>query len=150
MLLSNVSDEQLLTSQIVTTVFLCLLAAGILYNLYRVVRSKETVRRVISACIVLALSVVAFFTAKEYTSQALLLSDASFVQGTTLGYCSVPGLGRGIRFEYVVHGKVYRNCNTFHPVPVDSVQVEGGRYMVRYSESDPSDGRMDFRHPAGE
>lgn len=148
MLLSNVSDEQLLTSQIVTTVFLCLLTAGILYNLYRVFRTKETVRRVISACIVVTLGIVAYFVVGEYEAQASLLKEARYTPGKTIGYCDVTGLGRGIRFEYSVNGTVYRLCNTVHPVPIDSVTVPGGLYMVRYSEHDPGNGRIDFRRPA--
>lgn len=147
MLLSNVSDEQLLTSQIVTILFLCLITLGIVYNLYKVVRSKETVRRVISAGIVVVLGITAYFTNREYRIQASLLSDAHYVPGRTVEYCSVTGLGKGVRFEYTIHGKVYRVCNTVHPVPIDSVVVPDGQYMVRYSEHDPGNGRIDFRHP---
>lgn len=145
MLLSNVSDEQLLTSQIVTTVFLCLLAIAIGYNLYKAVRSKETIRRVISACIVVVLGIVAYFTIQEYGVQSSLLSDAGFAPGKTLGYCDVTGLGKGVLFEYEVQGRVYQNCNTVHPFPIDSVVVPSGIYLVRYSKDNPGDGRMDFR-----
>ncbi|MBS1949114.1 MAG: hypothetical protein JST47_15235 [Bacteroidetes bacterium] len=144
MLLNIVTDEQLLISQIVKTVLLCLVGLGIVYNLSKIIRTKENIRRIISCFILLVLCVAAFFTAREYRIESPMLSHPKYVQGTTIGYCNVTGLGLGIEFEYEVNGQVFRNCNTFYPVPRDNIVVPKGKYMVRYSEKYVEDGRMDF------
>lgn len=144
LLLNIVTDEKLLTSQIIKIVLLCLVGLGIVFNLINIIRTKTTVRRLINAVLLLALSVFAFFVFKEYRLESSLLNNAKYVEGITLGYCDVTGLGEGIEYEYQVDGKVYKGCNTYHPIPKDSIIVPGGRYMVRYSEHYIEKGRMDF------
>ncbi len=147
MLLNIVTDEQLLTSQIVKTVLLCLIAVGIIFNIIRIFRLQENVRRVINSCILVILCIAAYFTLKQYIIESSLLKHPEYIQGNTIGYCSVTGLGQGIEFEYEVDGQVFHNCNTYYPISKDSIKVPDGKYMVRYSAKCISEGRMDFKMP---
>lgn len=147
MLLNIVTDEKLLTSQIVKIVLLCITCGGIIVNLIKFIRIKETKRRVIIFLTLLGLCFATYYILNEYFMERSLLHNPKYVTGTTLGYCSVTGLGEGIEFEYEVNGKKIRNCNTYYPLFKDSINVPNGKYIVRYSENDITDGRMDFKKP---
>lgn len=146
MLLNIVSDEELLTSQIVKTILLVLITIGIIYNIYKIVRSETKVRRIInlSILIFLVLSIILVF--REYKYETTLLKETKYTTGVTIGYCSVFARGEGIEFEYEIDGKKYRCCNTFHPVPKDSIVVPGGKYKVRYTKKYINKGRMVFKN----
>ena len=145
MLLNIVTDEELLTSQIVKTILLILTVAGIIYNLFRIVRATSKSRRIINTAFFIFLFVALIFVFKEYRVEAALLKKPEYIQGTTVGYCTVFARGQGIEFEYEVNGQKFRTCNTFHPVSKDSIIVPGGKYQVRYSNKFPGKGRMNFR-----
>jgi hypothetical protein len=82
---------------------------------------------------------------KEYMVEGAMLRHPQYVKGHTMGYCSVFALGKGIEFEYEINGKRFRNCDTFYPLPKDSIKVPGGEYRVRYAKKFPERGRMDFQ-----
>ena len=160
MLLNIVTDEELLTSQIVKTILLIVAGAGIIYNIFRIVRAelknlpalteppqRQAGKRNLSFIIFVILTVIIFFVFKEYRVEAALLKNPEYVQGTTVGFCNVFARGQGIEFEYEVAGQKFSNCNTFHPVSKDSIIVPGGKYMVRYSKKIPGAGRMNFHNP---
>lgn len=144
MLLNIVTNEELLTSQIVKTILLFLLGGGIVYNIIRIIRSGSKTKRIINTVILTILSVILIFVIKEYRIEAALLKAPEYVQGTTVGYCSVFAEGNGIEFEYEVDGQKYHNCNTYHPISKDSIIVPGGVYRVRVSKRFPGQARMDF------
>ena len=148
MLLNIVTDEELLTSQIVKTILLFIVGGGIIYNLFRIIRAESKKKKVINSVILITLSVIIVFVYKEFRVEAELLKNPKYVQGTTIGYCSVFARGEGIEFEYELNGKKFRNCNTFHPIPKDSIVVPVGKYMVRYSEKFSDAGRMNFKMKA--
>ncbi len=148
MLLNIVTDEELLTSQIIKTIVLCLAGAGIIYNLIKIFRTDSGKKRAINSIIFSILSVAIFLVIKEYRVEAALLSKPEYVQGTTIGYCNVFARGQGIEFEYELNGQKFRNCNTFHPISKGSIVVPGGMYQVRYSAKFPGSGRMNFRKKA--
>ena len=144
MLLNIVTDEELLTSQIVKTILLAIIATGIAYNLFRVMRN-ETIGKKLANITLLSLLVVVFsFVFRQYRLEAALLKSPEYITGTTTGYCSVFAQGLGIEFEYEAKGKKFVNCNTFHPIPKKNIQVPGGKYLVRFSNKYPGKGRMDF------
>lgn len=145
MLLNIVTDEELLTSQIIKTIVLCLAGGGIIYNVFKIIRSESGKKKLINSIILAILSVAIFMVLKEYRIEAALLKSPQYVQGTTVGHCDVFARGKGIEFEYEVDGRKYRNCNTYHPVSKDSILVPGGKYQVRYSIKFPGSGRMNFR-----
>lgn len=145
MLLNIVTDEELLTSQIIKTIVLCLAGAGIIYTGIKIFRTESGKKRVFRSIFLLFLSAVIFFVFKEYRIEAALLGKPEYVQGTTTGYCSVFARGEGIEFEYELNGQKFRNCNTFHPLSKDSIVVPGGKYRVRYAAKFPGLGRMNFR-----
>lgn len=145
MLLNIVTNEELLTSQIVKTILLFLLGAGIIYNVLRFIRVESKTKKIINIVILTILSALLFFVFKEYRVEAALLKKPEYVQGVTIGYCDVFARGQGIEFEYEVNGRKFRNCNTFHPVSKDSIVVPGGKYLIRYSVKFPDLGRMNFR-----
>ena len=147
MLLNIVTDEELLASEVVKTILLILIVVGIVYNLIRVIRSGTKSRKIINIFILLFLFVLVFFVGKEYMVEGAMLRNPQYTKGTTIGYCSVFALGKGIEFEYEINGKKFRNCNTFYPVAKDSIKVPGGEYSVRYAQSFPDKGRMDFQKP---
>ena len=147
MLLNIVTDEELLASEVVKTILLILIVVGIVYNLIRVIRGGTKSRKIINIFILLFLFVLVFFVGKEYMVEGAMLRNPQYIKGTTIGYCSVFALGKGIEFEYEINGKKFRNCNTFYPVAKDSIKVPGGEYSVRYVQSFPDKGRMDFQKP---
>jgi hypothetical protein len=148
MLLKIVTDEELLTSQIVKTILLILLSAGIIYNLFRIFKSESKLNRIINSAILALLCVAIILVFKEFREEASLLKQPKFAKGITTEYCSVFARGAGIEFEYEVNGITYRNCNTYHPIGKDQIIVPGGYYIVRYSNDYPEKGRMDFKQTA--
>ena len=145
MLLNIVTDEELLASEVVKTILLILILVGIVYNLIRIILSGTNSRKIINIFILLVLIVLVFFVGKEYIVEGAMLRNPQYVKGTTIGYCSVFALGKGIEFEYEINGKKIRNCNTFYPVAKDSIKVPGGEYNVRVAQKFPDNGRMDFQ-----
>ncbi len=144
MLLYIVTDEQLIISQIVKAVLICLVTIGLIFNVVRIIRLKELVRRIISAVILLALVTADYFILKEFLIESALLNSNQYVEGVTLGLCTVTGLGQGVEFKYEINGKTYIRCNTFYPISEDSITVPDGKYMIRYSEKYLDEGRIDF------
>jgi len=144
MLLNIVTDEELLASQIVKTILFILVSAGIIYNIFRIIRTQTQVKKFINLTILILLTLVLVFVIREFRVEAALVKYPEYVTGTTVGTCSVVAKGKGIEFEYEVNGKKYRNCNTYHPVSIDSIIVPGGKYRVRFSKKFPGQGRMDF------
>jgi hypothetical protein len=147
MLLNIVTDEELLASEVVKTILLILIGVSIVYNLIRLIRSGTKSRKMINLIILLFLFLLFFFVGKEYIVEGAMLRNPQYVKGTTIGYCSVFALGKGIEFEYEINGKKFRNCNTFYPVTKDSIKVPGGEYRVRFAQKFPDNGRMDFQKP---
>lgn len=147
MFLNIVTDDELLTSQIVKTILLFIIAMGILYNIIRIIRAEANVRKIINLCFLILLIFIATLVYRQYRVEAAMLEAPMYVSGTTLGDCNVFAEGRGISFEYVIDGKKYIVCNTYHPLSRDSIKVRGGIYKVRYAEKFPDQGRMDFNQP---
>lgn len=147
MLLNVVTDEQLLTSQIVKTILLLILSGGIIFNFIRMLRTASVKKRTINFFIFIALSLIFSIVLRAYRIEAALLNSPLYLSGTTSGYCTVFAEGKGIAFEYEIAGKKYQRCNTFHPIAQDSITVPGGRYLVRTSKEFPGYGRMDFEKP---
>lgn len=147
MLLNIVTDEELLVSEIVKTILLIMIIIGLILSLIRIIKSDSKSRRIMNSLIFIALLIFTFFVGKEYMVEGALLNNASYVKGTTIGYCSVFGLGKGIEFEYEADGRKFRNCDTFYPIAKESIKVPGGIFSVRYSQKFPDKGRMDFKKP---
>lgn len=144
MLLNIVTDDELLTSQVVKGILLCLVAGGVIYNLFKIIRSESKIKRIINSVFFIILSVAIVLIFNQFRIEGALLKSPEYVQGKTIRYCNVFALGQGVEFEYEVNGQTYINCNTFHPVPKDSILVPGGIFMVRFSQKYPGEGRMDF------
>lgn len=144
MLLNIVTDEQLLASQIVKTILLLIISGGIIFNIYRIVRFVSIRKRAINIAILCILCIALALVIRVYCVEYALLKNPVYVIGTTIGTCNVFAEGRGVEFEYELNGKKYRNCNTFHPVPIDSIKIPGGKYKVRVSNKFPGKGRIDF------
>ena len=144
MLLNIVTDNELLTSQVVKGILLCLIAVGIVFNFFKIIRTGPAKKKIINSVFFIILSIGIVLIYKQYRIEGSLLKDPKYVQGKTIRFCNVFALGQGVLFEYEVNGQTYRCCNTFHPVPVDSILVPGGIFMVRYSDKFPEKGRMDF------
>lgn len=148
MLLNIVTDDQLLTSQIVKTILLVIICGGIAFNFIRLFRAAIFKRKIINFIILSGLVLIFIFVFKQFRIEASLLKNPLYVKGTTLGYCNVFGEGKGIQFEYEMQGRKFLNCNTFHPLSADSIVVPGGRYTVRVSIKFPDEGRMNFKQKA--
>ncbi len=146
MLLNIVTDEELLVSEVVKTILLILIAGGVFFNLRRLIRNGPVRRKILSVMFILILCTIGFFVGRVFILEYKLLNDPQYVKGVTTGYCSVFALGKGVEFEYEIDGKKYRNCNTFYPVPIDSIIVPGGQYEVRFATSYEMLGRMNFQN----
>lgn len=144
MLLNIVSDEQLLTSEIVKTILLVLICLGFVFNIYRIIKGESMIRRVVNFMILIFLMVSFFIVLREYRIEKALLNHPKYVTGFTTGYCSVFGEGEGIAFKYTVEGMTYIGCNTYHPISKNDITVPGGEYRVRYSDQFREKGRMIF------
>lgn len=144
MFLNIVTDDELLVSQIVKFILILVLAITIIFNLFKAIKAVSFVRRIINTFLFISFSIAIYFVIREFRIEGALLEHPVYVQGTTIGYCSVFARGTGIEFEYELEGKRYVLCNTFYPVPKDSIVVPGGKYKVRCSEKFRGSGRMIF------
>lgn len=143
----NVTTDELGASVAVQSLIILLLASFTLRNLVKLARGGEGKRgiRRVSATVALALLLVPM--TRFYNVEIRLLLAPQYTTGTTLGFCQAFARGKGIEFQYEVDGATYTNCNTFHPLTVDEIEVPQGHYRVRYSEQYPAKGRMDFGKP---
>lgn len=144
MFLNIVTDDQLLVSQIVKFILITVLAITIIFNLFKAIKAFSATRRIINGFLFLFFCVADYFVIREFRIEGALLERPVYVQGTTTGYCSVFARGTGIAFFYELDGKRYVRCNSFYPVPKDSIVVPGGKYKVRCSEKFKGSGRMIF------
>lgn len=144
MLLNIVTDEELLTGQIIKIILLVIIGIGIVYNLFRIIRAESKGKKLANIILFLTLITAAGFVFRQYLVEAALLKSPEFITGTTIGYCDVFAEGQGIEFEYEVNGHKFQNCESFHPIPKDNIVVPGGKYLVRFSKDIPDKGRMDF------
>ncbi|MCK9451672.1 MAG: hypothetical protein M0Q90_08275 [Bacteroidales bacterium] len=147
MLMNIVTDDELLTSQIIKTILLVIIVLGIIYNFFRIIRVETKGKKFINLILLIFLFVAIFFVFKQYRVEAALLKNPEYLSGTTIGYCNAFAKGQGVEFEYEINGHKYLNCDTFYPVSKDSILVPGGEYLVRYSKEFPDKGRMDFQKP---
>lgn len=144
MYLNIATDDELLVSQVVKFILMLILVITIIFNLFKSIKAVSLIRRIINIFLFLSFSVALYFVIREFRIEGALLEHPVYVEGTTIGYCSVFARGTGIEFEYELGGKKYKRCNTFYPVPKDSIQVPGGKYKVRCSEKFRDSGRMIF------
>lgn len=143
----TVTNPQLLVTKYVTLILLFLIFGGLFLNLLQLawaINYRTRIRKAIYSIILFALI---FPVYSIYQFESSLLASDKYVPGTTVGFCSEFALGAGVEFDYVVNGVKYTNCNTFHPIPMDSIIVPDGKYLVRYTEKYPDRGRIDLRKP---
>jgi hypothetical protein len=143
-ILPAATDHELLAGQVVKIIFLFLLLFGVVYNVLRAFRAATWRGRLSRVAFALFLLAIALPVMRWIMIEDSLLRKPRYTIGATTGYCEAFARGKAVAFEYEVKGVVYRNCNAYHPIPVDSIVVPGGRYYVRYSEKYPEWGRMDF------
>jgi hypothetical protein len=139
-----VTDLELMAAQVVKSVLILLLAFGVIFNLYKTFRPGTFQMKMVRGSIAFLFLFFAVSVFKWIQVDGNLLYAPKYTPGFVIGYCQAVARGKAIEFEYEVAGIKYTNCNTFHPIPVDSIQVPGGKYLVRYSEKYPGKGRMDF------
>ena len=140
----TVTDLELMAAQAVKFILLGLLIFGVGLNLYKVRKAATSKRKVIRVGIAIVLSALAIPVFMWIQVEGSLLNSNEYAIGTTVGYCEVFAKGKGIEFEYEVGGIKYKNCNTYHPVPINNIEISGGKYYVRYSKKYPEKGRIDF------
>ncbi len=145
MLLNIVTDDELFTSEIVKFLLILVLSAGIFFNLVRLFSRTTLVRRSLTGFLLAALFLIIAWVIREFRLEYALLNNPKYTRGITVGYCNITGRGEGIEFEYEINGTRFRRCNTFHPIPKDSIMVPGGAYRVRYSDGYADAGRMNFK-----
>ncbi len=146
-MLLTVTDLELMAAQAVKFILLGLLIFGIGLNLLKAWKTssgKKKVIRIVFAIVFFALAIPVF---RWIEVEGSMLSSGEYVIGTTLGFCEVFAKGKGIEFEYEIDGIKYKNCNTYHPIPIDNIKVPGGKYYVRYSKKYPEKGRINFQKP---
>lgn len=140
----SVTDLELMAGQAVKGALVLLFVFGCAFNLVKLVKSEGGRKKALRGGIALFFLLLAIPPVRWFFIEDSLLRHPAYTPGTTLDTCQVFAKGKGIEFEYEVAGRKYRNCNTYHPIPLDSINVPGGRYLVRYSGRFPSQGRMDF------
>lgn len=147
MFLNIVSDEQLMTNQIVKTIFLIILSGGIVLSFYRIYKNSTLNKKLLHTVLLLIISTVFYFVLKAYKIEAELLKKPKYVIGKTVGYCKTFGKSN-IDFEYEINGKIFEGCDAYSPISPNAIIANGGKYYVRYSEKYPEKGRMDFSKTA--
>ncbi len=136
-----------MASQAVKFILLALLLFGVGLNLFKAWKENGARRKTIRGGIAIVLFALALPVIKRIQVEGSLLVSNEYAVGTTTGQCQVFAKGKGIEFEYEVAGKKYKNCNTYHPIPIDNIVVPGGKYYVRYAGKYPAEGRIDFNKP---
>ncbi|MFZ2897621.1 MAG: hypothetical protein WA004_03310 [Saprospiraceae bacterium] len=143
--LTAVTDLELMAGQVVKGVLVLLLLSGAVFNLLKAASRRTGLgKRVVRSVMALLLFLPIFFLVKWIFIEDQLLREPVYTTGTTLGPCSAAGRGKGLEFEYQVNGVTYRNCNTYHPIPLQDIAATGGRYRVRYTARFPGSGRINF------
>ncbi len=144
----TVTALELLASQAVKFILLALLLFGIGLNLFKAWTEPNAKRKVIRGAIGIVFLALAILVFKWIQVEGSLLKSSEYAIGKTTGRCQVFALCIGIEFEYEVAGKKYKNCNTYHPIPIENIVVTDGKYYVRFSKKYPEKGRIDFNKPA--
>ncbi|MBV6426383.1 MAG: hypothetical protein KIPDCIKN_00895 [Haliscomenobacter sp.] len=144
LLLTTVTDHELLAGQVVKAILWLLFLFGLGYNLRQAWNTRLGRWKAVRSGMALFFLLGALFLSRWLWIDGHLWLAPQYTVGTTTGYCEVWGKGRGVAFEYQAAGKTYRSCNVYHPVPRDQINLPGGRYRVRYSPKFPEKGRMDF------
>ena len=140
----TVTDLELLAAQVVKSILLALLVFGISLNLFKAWKADTGKSKVIRSGIALVFFALATPVFRWIQVEGSLLSSNEYAVGTTIGHCEVFAKGKGIEFEYEIANIKYINCNTYHPIPIDNIEIMGGKYYVRYSKKYPEKGRIDF------
>ncbi len=143
-ILLSVTDLELLAAQAVKYILLALLFFGGGLNSFKMWKAGNNRGSVIRGSLAILFFALAVAVFKWIQFEGSLLRSDEYAIGTTLGYCQVFLKGKAIEFEYDINGTTYKNCNTYHPVPVEDIVVPNGRYYVRYSKQFPERGRIDF------
>jgi len=147
-MLLAVTDQELLAGQVVKVIFALLLLFAVAYNLWRAFRAPGGFGKLLRGSLALLFLLLFLPVVRWIRIEGSLLLSPAYAAGTTIGFCEAFAKGKAISFEYEVGGRSYRNCNTYHPIPIDSIVVPGGKYYVRYSERYPEKGRIDFNRKA--
>ncbi len=143
----SVTNLELIAAQVVKCIFCLALWGGAAILLYKTWKDENKKRKIFSSVLAGLFIIISLPVIRNIIIEGSLLNSESYVDGITLGMCQVFARGNGIEFEYEINGIKYRNCNTFHPKPIREIIVPNGRYQVRYSESYPSKGRINFSKP---
>lgn len=144
-ILSTVNNEQLLVSKYVTLIAFILVSAIAVYQTIKFFQTKSKKKKITKAIIASVFILISPLIFRMYLLETQLLHQPKYTTGITTGFCSEFAKGKGISFDYLVKGKKYSGCNTYHPLPVAKIDVPGGKYVVRYAEKYPGKGRMDFQ-----
>ncbi len=147
---TSVTNLELGAAVTVLSLAILLLSAITIRNVVKAVRTKGrtgAIRRYVTA-LVAALLLIPLIRFSDV--EIHLLMNPEYVVGRTIGFCQVFARGAGIEFRYKVDGISYTNCNTFHPLSKDEIEVPGGFYQVRYSARFPGKGRIDFKKPSSQ
>lgn len=142
---SSVTNQELGADVAVQSLVILLLAGFAARNIVKLLKDKEKNRRCRRAAAALVMILLLIPMIRFFDIEIRLLLAPQYATGTTLGFCQVFIRGRGIEFRYEVDGITYTNCDTFHPLTAEEIDVPQGLYAVRYSRKHPEKGRMDFR-----
>lgn len=145
MLLSIVSDEELLASIVAGGLALIAATGGIFLNIYHLVKRSRQQNKFVRLFFLVFFILVIYFLFPFWQENYALYEKPVYVKGKVIGYCHT-AFGEGVLFQYEWNGVTYQNCNTFFPLPKDSVEI-GKTYQVRCAVGYPSKGRIYLRKP---
>lgn len=148
MLLVAVTDQELLAAQVVKVIFALLILLGTAIQFRQAWRMGRGSQRMFRILLVIVLSALLIPLVRWIHIDNSLLLDPAYTVGTTNGLCVEFARGKGISFQYQVDGLEYSHCQSFHPIPIDSIIISGGKYYVRYSPQFPDKGRIQFKNLA--
>ncbi|HPQ08777.1 MAG TPA: hypothetical protein PK995_06080 [Bacteroidia bacterium] len=140
-ILSIVSDEELLITILADAVVLCAAIIGVIINVLKVFTAKKERNKLIRIALVLVCIIVILFITPEIRKNYNIYHNYKFTEGEIIGFCKTSKNEDGVLFKYNLDGNVYQNCNNYFPFPKDSIKMNK-KYKVRVNLNEPNDGRI--------
>ncbi|MBI3141685.1 MAG: hypothetical protein HYZ16_02535 [Bacteroidetes bacterium] len=138
------TDLELVAGQFVKIALSVLFVFGLIFNLIKSIKAISPKTRMVRLGLMVLFGLLAWPMIKYAIMDGYLWLEPVFAQGRTIGHCEQALRGKALAYEYEIEGKTYRGCQTYHPISLSEIQVEGGHYWVRYSPKYPWRGKIYF------
>ncbi|GAB4209122.1 MAG: hypothetical protein Fur0023_21180 [Bacteroidia bacterium] len=139
--LSIVTNEQLLISIIAGAFAVISCIVGIVLNVIKIIGSHKEKNKSVRVFIILVCLALLSYILPETIKNYNIYTNYQYVEGKIIDFCITPKREEGVSFKYTINGKEFTNCNAYFPYPKDSLKPNM-KCTVRVSLSEPEDGRI--------